>query len=92
MAEHLEVLGPLAGGLGTLIEGVGEAGPLDGLLGHAVDLCRGLYARHLEYGGRDVADMVELVADLAALRDPRRPVHDQRVADPAAVGVLLVAL
>ena len=92
VAEHFEVLGPLAGGLVAATEGVGEAGPLDGLLGDAVDLGRGLHARHLEYGRRDVADMVELVADLAALPDPRRPVHDQRVADPAAVGVLLVAL
>ena len=92
MAEHLEILGALSGGLGARIEGIGEARALDGLLGDAVDRGRCLDARDLEHGGRDVADMVELVTDLAALPDARRPVHDERIPHPSAVGVLLVAL
>ena len=92
VAEHLEVLGALSGGLGARIEGIGETRALDGLLGDAVDRGRCLDAGDLEHGGRDVADMVELVTDFAALPDARRPVHDERIPHPSAVGVLLVAL
>ena len=35
--------------------------------------------------------MAELMAQFAARRDARRPMKDQRIADPAAMGVLLVA-
>ncbi len=53
---------------------------------------RRLDADRLEDGRRDVGDVVVLVADGAAVLDARRPVDDHRVADAAAVGVLLVAL
>ena len=49
-------------------------------------------AEDVEHGRRHIADVMELPPDAAPLGDARRPVHDQRVAHAAAVGVLLVAL
>ena len=90
--QHLEILGALLRRLVRIAEGIGDAGAFDGLLDDAVDLSRRRDADDLEHGGGDVAHMVELVSHAPALRDSGRPVHDERVAHPPAVGVLLVAL
>ena len=57
----------------------------------AVDRLGRLDADDLEQGRREVAGVAELVAQLALGGDALAPGHDQRIADAAAVGVLLVA-
>ena len=59
-------------------------------LGHPVVVVGDRRARDGEDGRCDVDRVAELVADRATIRDPVRPVHDERVTYPAAVRVLLV--
>src|SRR5262249_17109040 len=94
VAEHLEVLHLLRGRRLLRIsgEGVSEAGAVNCHLRHAVDRCRFGDADGLENGWRDIRDRVELTTDAALLADALRPVYDQRIANAATMGVLLVAL
>ena len=92
MAEHLEILALLLRWLVRCGEAVGETGPFKRLLGDPTDRGRWPDAGQFEDGRSDVRDVVELLADAAPVHDQLRIVDDQRVANAAAVGVLLVAL
>ena len=85
VAEHLEVLRHVAFRRVAVVEGVAHAHALVGLLVDAVDRLGLREPRGLEDGGRDVDDVMELVAQLAARLDARGPVHDRAVARPAPV-------
>ncbi len=91
MAEHLEILRLRLGAR----FGVGEARckrrAFERHLLHAVDHLRRLDTYDIEQGRREIAGMTELVTQLAPRRDSFAPGHHQRVADTAAMGVLLVA-
>ena len=91
MAEHLEILRlGLRPGL-LVLEALGEAGAFEWHLLHAVDHLRRLDADHVEQRRHEIAGVAELVTQLAARGDALVPGHDQRIADAAAMGVLLVA-
>ena len=64
---------------------------MDRHLRHVVQDGRRLDVQQLQHRRHEVRDVVVLVAQ-AGLLDPGRPVDDQRIADAAAVGVLLVPL
>ncbi len=84
VAEHLEVLGRLAGDGVRVGERRREA--------HALHTRVGVELQHLQQGRREIGDMAELVTQTGGAPTETRCAHDQRVADPPAVGVLLVAL
>ena len=86
VAEHLEVLHLLGGGRGTIVEGGGEARPLDRLLCDTPDLGRWVDADHLEDRRHHVADVGETVAQLAPRLDPSRPRDHQRDHGPRRCG------
>ena len=65
VTEHLEVLGVVVAGRSRLVEGVGEADPVDRRLGHAADALRRLGAQGFQ-DRRDEVDDVPIV--LAASR------------------------
>ena len=92
MAQHLKVLGALARGRHRCGEAVGQARAFDRLLRHPGNRLGRRDPCEFQHGRRDVADMVELVANAAAVGDALGVVQDQRVAHAATVGVLLVAL
>ncbi len=94
VTEHLEILHLLARRRrrGLRRKGVEQAGAVHRHLRMTVDDVRTRRADRLEDGRRNVGDVVELVADAALVADAGRPVRDQRIADAATMGVLLVAL
>ena len=94
MAKHLEILDRLAGRLVARLgrKAVGQAGAMDRLLRHAVDRVGRRHTDDLEQGRRDVGDMMKLGPHATAIGDAGRPMHHQRIAHTAAMGVLLVAL
>ena len=94
VAHHLEVLHRAAGGLGGGggVEGVGHRLAGDRQLLDPAERGGRLDADELVDRRGDVGDVVELVADGAAVGDAVGPVHDARHVDPALVGVLLVPL
>jgi hypothetical protein len=59
---HLEVLREARRWRGRIGEGGGDAGPIDGLLGHSVDHRRQLHPDRVENGGEDVNGVTELRA------------------------------
>ena len=65
--------------------------PSSGICGDAAIASGACNADHVEQGRHEVAGMHELMPQLAARRDPLRPGDHQRIADAAAMGVLLVA-
>ena len=84
VAEHLEVLRRLAG-LGRRVgERRGEADPVHRRVRADAD--------QLEHGRREVGDVAELVAERPGVGHEARGPDHERVADAAAVGVLLVPL
>ena len=91
MAEHLEVLRRAALRIGDA-EAVGEGDALQGALFKTRDCRRRLEAQQIENGRRDVAGVAKLVTQLAAGGDATRPGDHERIANPAAVRVLLIAL
>ncbi len=91
VAEHLEVLRRTARRVGVAEAG-GEGDAFHGLLLDAGEDLGSLEAQQFEDRGRHVAGVAELVTQLAAGLDAVRPTGHQRVADAAAMGVLLVAL
>ena len=76
VAEELVVLlGVLRGSVRGVVERVGHADPVDTPSGRGTVELRfwNSRARHVQDGGRDVGDVVVLLADLAARRDALRP-------------------
>jgi hypothetical protein len=65
---------------------------VDRHLCHAAIDGRRLDPEQVQHGRGDVHDVVELVAQAAAIFDAGRPVDDQRIAGAAGVDVLLVPL
>jgi hypothetical protein len=85
VSTHLEVLRAVPVGRFGFVEGVAHAGALYRFLGHAVDAGRLGDSGTVEHCGQHVDDMVELMAQPAALDDPLWPVDDQPVAGAAEV-------
>ena len=91
VAEHLEVLGVVVAGRSRLVEGVGEADPVDRRLGHAADALRRLDAQGFQNRRDEVDDVPVVLAHLAARLDALGPGHDARVGGAAPVGLALPA-
>ncbi len=91
VAEHFEILRLGARWRVGLGEAAGKAFALDRHLRTAGDLGGRADADHLEQGGDEIDGVNELMAQLATGRNLFRPGDHQRVADAAAMGVLLVA-
>ena len=89
VAQHLEVLGVVVALRVGVVEGVGEADPVQGRLGDAADRLGRLDAQQVQDRGHHVDDVRVLGADLAPGLDPLRPGHDERIAGPAPVGLAL---
>ena len=83
--EHLEVLGPVPGRGGRVVEGVGEADAVDRRLGHSPDRGGWLGTQYVQDGRDHVDEVRVLAADLTACLDALRPVHHERVAGAAPV-------
>ena len=91
MTEHLEILRLRFGARLCIGQARRKRGALERHLLHAVDHLRRLDAYDIEQGRHEIAGMAELVAQLASRGDTLVPGHHQRIADTAAVRVLLVA-
>ena len=89
VADHLEVLRGVPVRSLRVVEGVAQAGALDRLLLDAADHLGLWQPGRLEDRRQHVDDVVPLVADLAARRDPVAPAHDHPVAGAAEVRDLL---
>ena len=89
VADHLEVLRGVPVRSVGVVEAVAQAGALDRLLRRRRRRSRDLEPGGLEDGRQHVDDVVPLVADLAARRDPVAPAHDHPVAGAAEVRDLL---
>ena len=85
IAEHLEVLCLARLGSVGVVERVGHADAVQRHLLDAVHERRLGEAGYVEDGRRDVDDVMELAADLAARLEPVRVVHDDAVASPPEV-------
>ncbi len=85
------MLRPRPGRRGPVEQRGAEAGPLQRHLRHAGDRRRRRQPQQVQQGRGHVAGVGDLAAQLAPRGDPRRPADHQRIADAAAVGVLLVA-
>ena len=92
MAEHLEILRRRFRRRLRILETGGEARAFERHLRDAVDGRRRLDADDVEQGRHEIAGVAELVAQLAARGNALGPGDHQRIADAAAMGVLLVAL
>ncbi len=91
VAEHLKVLGMMIGGRSRLVEGVGEAHPVDRRLGHAADALRRFGAQGFQDRRDEVDDVPIVLAHLAARLDALGPGYDARVGGAAPVGLTLPA-
>ena len=89
MAEHLEVLGVMAGGRIGLIEAVGEADPFDGGLGDASDGVGRIDPQGVEHRRDKVDGVGVLGADLPPGFDAPGPRDDAGVGAAAPVGFTL---
>ena len=89
VTEHLEILDTVPGRGGRVVEGMGEADPVQRRLGHAPDRGGRLEAERVQDRRDHVDDVRILGAYLAARADPPRPVHQERVGGAAAVGLPL---
>ena len=91
MPEHLEILRLRPVGRAGGQQAGQEALALERHLRHAADHRRRRHAQDLKHGRNQVAGVGEPLDHLAAAREALGPGDHQRVADAAAVGVLLVA-
>ncbi len=91
VAEHLEVLGVVVAGRRRLIEGVGEADPIDGRLADAADALRRLGAQGFQNCRHHVDGVCVMRSHLAAALNALGPRYDERIGGAAPVGLALPA-
>src|SRR5579864_4676541 len=92
MAEHLEILRLALRQHARVTNARRKACAFERLLWHAGDHLRRGDADKIEQRRNEVAGMAKLAAHLASRGNSFRPRHDKRIANAAAMGVLLVAL
>ena len=92
VADHLEILRPLPGRSLRLVQRIGEARPAHRQLAAPAVALRRFRAQRLQHRRQHIRHVVKLMPHPAPLRNPLRPMHDQRHPHPAAVRVLLVPL
>ena len=92
VAEHLDVLRPQSRRRGRVVQRGGKTLALERQCGQTLQLQRFVHADQVQQGRRQVGGMVKTMAQLTARGQTGGPADDQRVADAAAMGVLLVAL
>ncbi len=90
VTEHLVILHPTLTRLARRIKTIGQAHAFNRQLRCAAVLLRSLDPHALQHRRQNINDMMILGANAALIPNMAGPVHDQRIPDPAFMGILLV--